>query len=61
MIRLNNMKVKKEEDKKKTLSFSIDPRVYEMWVKYCEENGIENYSDYIEKMITEKLKDIKVL
>ena len=55
------MKVKKEEDKKKTLSFSIDPRVYEMWVKYCEENGIENYSDYIEKMITEKLKDIKVL
>lgn len=52
------MKVKKEEDKKKTLSFSIDPRVYEMWVKYCEENGIENYSDYIEKMIIEKLKDI---
>jgi hypothetical protein len=30
-----------------------------MWVKYCEGNGIENYSDYIEKMITEKLKDIK--
>lgn len=25
-------KVKKEEDKKKTLSFSIDPRVYEMWI-----------------------------
>jgi phage/plasmid-associated DNA primase len=48
-------KVKKEEDKKKTLSFSIDPRVYEMWVKYCEENGIENYSDYIEKMIKNKI------
>lgn len=42
-------KVKKEEDKKKTLSFSIDPRVY-------EENGIENYSDCIEKIIAEKLK-----
>jgi len=50
------MKVKREEDKKKTLSFSIDPRVYEMWIKYCEDNGIENYSDYIEKMIAEKLK-----
>ena len=37
-------KVKKKEDKKKTISFSVDPRVYEMWIKYCEENGIENYS-----------------
>jgi hypothetical protein len=27
-------KVKKEEDKKKTISFSVDPRVYEMWVKF---------------------------
>lgn len=50
------MKFKKEEDKKKSLSFSIDPRVYEMWIKYCEENGIENYSDYIEKMIKNKIK-----
>lgn len=53
------MKVKKEEDKKKTLSFSIYPRIYEIWFKYCEKNGIENYNDYIEKMITQKLKDIK--
>ena len=52
------MKTKKEEDKKKTISFSIDPRVYEMWVKYCEDNGIENYSSYIEKVIIEKTKDI---
>ena len=40
------MKVKKEEDKKKTISFSVD----EMWVKYCEENGIENYSSFIERL-----------
>lgn len=46
----------KEEEKRKTVSFSIDPRVYDMWIKYCEENGIENYSEYIEKMIKEKLK-----
>jgi len=50
-------KVKKEEDKKKTLSFSIDPSIYEMWIKYCKENGIENYSDYIEKMIKNKLEN----
>jgi len=55
------MKVKKEEDKKKTISFSVDPRVYEMWVKYCEENGIENYSSFIEKVIVEKTKDIQNL
>lgn len=55
------MKVKKEEDKKKTISFSIDPRVYEMWVKYCEENGIENYSDYIEKIIINKTKNMNKL
>jgi hypothetical protein len=55
------MKVKKEEDKKKkTISFSIDPRVYEMWIKYCEENGIENYSSFIEKVIIEKTKDIEI-
>ena len=52
------MKTKKEEDKKKTLSFSIDPRVYEMWIEYCKENGIENYSSYIEKVIIDKVKNI---
>jgi len=53
-------KVKKEEDKKKTISFSVDPRGYEMWVKYCEENGIENYSSFIEKVIIEKNKRNKI-
>ena len=52
------MKTKKEEDKKKTQSFSIDPRVYEMWIEYCKENGIENYSSYIEKVIIDKVKNI---
>jgi len=45
-----------EEKKRKKLSVSIDPKVYEMWKKYCENNGIENYSEYIEKLIVEKIK-----
>jgi len=47
-----------EELKKKPISFSIDPKLYELWIKYCEENEIENRSEYIEKMIREKLKII---
>lgn len=46
----------KEEDKKKVISVSIDPRTLELWEKYCEENEIENYSEYIEMMIKEKMK-----
>ena len=45
-----------EDKKRKTVSVSIDPRVYEMWVKYCEKYEIENYSEYIEKIIIEKIK-----
>ena len=52
------MKTKKEEDKKKTLSFSIEPRVYEMWIEYCKKNGIENYSSYIEKVIVDKISKL---
>jgi len=44
-----------DELKRKKISVSIDPRVYEMWVKYCEKYEIENYSEYIEKIIKEKL------
>lgn len=47
-----------EEDKRKHVSFSIDPDVYELWKKYCEDNGIKNYSEYIEKIIVEKLNNI---
>jgi len=46
-----------EKDKKKTLSISIDPRILELWKKYCEENEIENYSEYIEMLLIEKIKN----
>lgn len=45
-----------EDKKRKHVSFSIDPEVYELWKKYCSENKIENYSEYIEMIIKEKLK-----
>jgi len=45
-----------EEQKRKKISISIDPRVYEMWVKYCEKHEIENYSEYIEMIIKDKMK-----
>jgi len=45
-----------DENKRKHVSFSIDPEVYELWKKYCEDNDIENYSEYIEKIIVEKMK-----
>ena len=44
-----------DDKKRKKVSFSIDPDVYELWVKYCSDNGIENYSEYIEKIIKNKL------
>ena len=45
-----------DDKKRKKLSVSIDPEVYELWQKYCEYNGIENYSEYIEKIIISKIK-----
>jgi predicted CopG family antitoxin len=45
-----------EDKKRKKLSISINPEVYELWKQYCLENGIENYSEYIEKLIKEKIK-----
>ena len=54
------MKKKKEEDKKKNLTFSIDPRIHDMWIRYCEENEIENYSEYIEMMIQKRIEKDKV-
>jgi hypothetical protein len=44
-----------EEQKRKKVSFTIDPRVFEVFEKYCQENGIENYSSYIEKIIIDNL------
>lgn len=45
-----------DDKKRKTISVAIKPEVYELWKKYCSENGIENYSEYIEKIIQEKIK-----
>jgi len=54
-IKISMRKTKSEEDKRKKLSVSVDPEVYELWKKYCDDNGIENYSQYIEMIIKEKL------
>jgi hypothetical protein len=45
-----------DDQKKKKVTFSIDPRIYDMWVRYCEKYEIENYSEYFEKIIKYKLK-----
>ena len=42
---------KEEGDKRKKVSFSIDPVVYDLWVKYCDENKIGNQSEHFEEMI----------
>jgi len=44
--------------KKKTISFCIDPKLYELLEEYCKDNDINNYSAFMEKIIKEKLKDI---
>ena len=56
-INYDMRKTKPDELKRKTITVSIDPRVYEMWVKYCEKYEIENYSEYFEKIIVNKLKE----
>jgi uncharacterized membrane protein len=50
------MRTKITEDKKrKNLTISIDPRILEIWEKYCADNDIENVSAHIEKIIIKKL------
>lgn len=44
-----------DNKKRKKVAFTIDPDVYKLWVKYCEDNGVDNYSEYIENIIIEKL------
>lgn len=48
-----------DEKKRKKVSFSINPEIYDIWKKYCLDNCIENYSEYIEKLIIEKIKNKK--
>ena len=45
--------------KRKKISFTIDPLIYEKWIKYCEENDITNQSLLIEKLIDNMLKEKK--
>lgn len=45
------------DKKRKTISVAINPDVYELWKKYCKENGIENYSEYIEKIIVDNINN----
>ena len=40
-----------DNKKRKKVSFTINPEVYDMWKDYCSKNGIENYSEFIEKII----------
>lgn len=44
-----------EENKRKRISFTVNPEIYEIYEKYCEEHGIENYSRHIESLIERKL------
>jgi len=46
-----------EDKKRKKISVSVNPEVYELWQKYCADNGIENYSEYIEMIIKDKIKN----
>lgn len=49
----------KPEQKRKTVSFTIDPKLYQDLDDYCAENDIYNYSVFIEKIIREKLTKLK--
>lgn len=48
-------KIVPEEMKRKNITVSMDPDIYKLWEKYCSENGIENYSEYIEKLVLQKI------
>jgi metal-responsive CopG/Arc/MetJ family transcriptional regulator len=51
-------KTLKDEQKRKRVSISMNPEVYKLWEKYCIDNGIENYSEYIEKIIVKKINNL---
>jgi len=50
----------KEEEKKKRITFTIDPRVLELFEEYCEMNGIEKRSEFIEKILIKKINESKL-
>ncbi len=46
-----------KKKKRKKMSITLTPEIYQIFEKYCKLNNIENYSAHIEKIIIEKLKE----
>jgi hypothetical protein len=44
------------KSKRKKVSITLNPEIYQIFEKYCKLNNIENYSAHIEKIIIERLK-----
>lgn len=57
-IRLNMRKKLKEEEKKQTVSFTINPYINELLEKHLKESGI-NKSKFIETVLEQELKKNK--
>jgi hypothetical protein len=45
-----------DDQKKRKVSFTIDPKIFQLFEKYCKENQIENHSSFIEKIIVQNLE-----
>jgi len=51
----------KVKNKKKKTTVYLEPELLEAYKKYCEEQGIENYSEHIESLIKKRLKNEKII
>jgi hypothetical protein len=47
----------KIKNKKEHLTVYLEPELMEEFKKYCEEQNIENFSDYIEQLIKKYKKE----
>jgi hypothetical protein len=45
-----------DDQKKRKVSFTMDPKIFQLFEKYCKENQIENHSSFIEKIIVQNLE-----
>jgi metal-responsive CopG/Arc/MetJ family transcriptional regulator len=48
---------KKLKNKKEKVSIYLKPETLEEFKKHCEVNGVENYSEYIEELIKNYIKN----
>jgi hypothetical protein len=48
----------KIKNKKKKVCVYLTPETLEIFKKFCQEQNIENYSDYIEKLINKNIKEL---